>query len=313
METALNTAEPSPVRAAGQWPYQIAIVVAADRAYEWPSLLALLSAGLHSSPETICVLIGDSLDEAFVACATSLFTRFHIRFEHVAADLGRYTSLPLGFHFSRAAYGRLLAVSATAGYAPRTLYLDADTLVIADISPLATFEIGESHVVAAVRAFDIPTCGSPGGVANWEQRGVAPTAPFFNSGVLLIENDAWVRNHLSRRVLAELEREPQVATFADQGALNALLVDRWTELTSIWNYQLIRTPAVRIGPFAISRHYRFALRETRILHFFQSVKPWDRRYPPGALANLYRDAWTELLPVPAPSTQTFREWICKRH
>jgi lipopolysaccharide biosynthesis glycosyltransferase len=291
----------------------MAIAASADTRYAWAAALSLLSAAAHSDMPVVCLLVGDQLDANLANAVRDAFDRSAIPFRYVDAQLDDLDSLPTGFHFTRAAYGRLRVVEASRSLASRTLYLDADTLTIGDISSLADLTFKAGDVIAAVRASGIPTVGSSGGVADWKERRLDPAAPFFNSGVLLIENEEWLRNGINSQVVEQLVAAPSAATFADQGALNAALYGRWTELRSAWNYQVTRSPALRFGPFAISRRYRLNLRRTRILHFFQSIKPWDPRYPPGALTDLYREAWDRLLPVAVPAGRTFREWIRERY
>ena len=83
-------------------------------------------------------------------------------------------------------------------------------------------------MLGAVRSSTIPTL--EGAVADWEERGLDPAAPAFNGGVLLIDNDRWIRHGISAKIAADLRRKPEAARFADQGALNAVLHDRWIAL-----------------------------------------------------------------------------------
>jgi lipopolysaccharide biosynthesis glycosyltransferase len=270
--------------------FDMAVAAATDANYAWPSVLALMSAGAQSTTSTVCVLIGDELRPDFVAAAENAFANFSIPFKFVEADFTEFSSLPLGFHFSRAAYGRLRVAEAAVRFAPRTLYLDADTLTIGDIAPLAALNFGEKHAAAAVRSRLLPRLISED-VPGWAQRRVDPAAPFFNSGVLLIDNDLWTRRDISAQVVADLRRRPDTATFADQGTLNKVLEDQWLELPWSWNYEIAPTPTERVGPLAVSRRSCFSFRAARILHYFGDVKPWDCRYPPGYLSRLYRRNW----------------------
>ena len=189
-------------------PFDLAIAAAADPDYAWPAVLALLSAGIRSTASVVCLLVGDGLLGSFVTASQEAFARFGIRCDHVPVDLREFDGLPLGSHFSRATYGRLRVAEAARPLAPRTLYLDADTLVVGDISPLAALKLGATYVAAAVRARGIPTCSSPGGITDWETSGVEATTPFFNAGVLLIENDAWARQGVTDQVIESLNRAP---------------------------------------------------------------------------------------------------------
>lgn len=294
-------------------PFDLVVATAADAAYAWPATLTLLSAASRSTARVVCLLVGDQLEEQFVTCVREIFAGAGVPFEHVGADLHEFGALPLGAHFSRAIYGRLIVVDVAERLATRTLYLDSDVLVVKDIAPLARVALGGRSVVAAVRARGIPTCGSVGGIVDWRERGLDPTAPFFNSGVLLIDNDEWTAHEVSPRALAYLRRSSRGVMFGDQTALNAVLIDQWLELPWWWNYQVVRTPAVRIGRVVVSRRGSFSLAKAHILHYFASVKPWDAQYPPGYLRDLYRREWTRLLGVTLPPAQRFPEWLRRRY
>ena len=289
------------------------VATAADATYFWPSVLALISAGARSTTSTICLLVGDRIRADLVTAAYGAFARSAVPFEYVDADLAEFSSLPLGYWYSRAAYGRLAVPEAGRRFAPRTLYLDADTLAIGDIATLTEIDFGQTHVAAAVRSATIPTCGFPGGISDWEERGLDPTAPFFNSGVLLIDNDRWTSRDVSAQIIADLRRNPQAATFADQGTLNAVLRDQWIELPRQWNYEVFRRPAVRVGPLVVSRRSVFSYSKTKVLHYFMDLKPWDARYPPGFFSAVYRRNWEQFLPTPAPRVDGYRAWLRRRY
>lgn len=304
--------EPS-AAALGERAFDLVVAAAADSAYAWPAVLTLLSTARRSTARIVSLLVGDRLEEPFVSQAREVFDFFGLAFEYVDADLSEFGALPLGGHFSRAIYGRLLVVDAATRLAPMTLYLDSDVLAVRDIAPLAGVRLDTDHVVAAVQARGIPTCGSVGGIADWKQRGFDPAAPYFNSGVLLIDNDGWTHREISAHVLAYLRGAPLDTMFGDQAALNAVLMDRWKRLPWWWNYQVVRTPAVRLGNLAVSRHGAFSLAKVRMLHYFQSIKPWDSRYPPGYLRDVYRSEWVRLLPVPLSKGQRYHEWLRRRY
>lgn len=289
------------------FPYDLAVGVVADGEYAWPALVTLMSASRHTLLKTVCVLLGDRLGRRFVIEAEDLFRAASIPFRYVRVDLDTAADYPLASHLSRATYGRLEIAHATIDLAPRTLYLDADALVVGDIAALARWNL-DSHVAGAVRSRIIPNCSSHGGIPDWSELGLRSDAPFFNAGVLLIDNRAWERDSVSARVIDRITTAPDNATFADQGALNAVLYNRWTELPGVWNFEVARGPAVRVGPLVVSRRYNLLLRSVRILHFCQGVKPWHAAYPPGALRAIYRRHWRASLPVAPEAAQSYWTW-----
>lgn len=293
-------------------PFDLVVAAAADESYAWPAALALISAAARTSVSTMCILLGDRLSGELSAAIQDAFGRLAIPFDYVEADFGEFSSFPTGFYLSRATYGRLCIAETGRRFASRTLYLDSDTLVVGDVAPLAQVNLGD-HLIAAVRSWEHATVSSPGCVVDWEERGFDPAAHFFNAGVLLIDNDAWLREDVSSRVGAAIRRRPETVTFADQGTLNAILYDRWVELPWHWNHQILRTPTVRIGPWVVSRYFGFSLGKVRVLHYLTDVKPWHPSYPPGYFGTIYRRYWARYLPVPAPPGQTYRKWLRARY
>ena len=113
--------------------------------------------------------------------------------------------------------------------AARVVYLDCDTLVLGDIADLAGVEldgcaIGAVHNVSLGNDADVARAGLTDGVR------------YFNSGVLVLDLDAWRRDGIAERVRAEARSAPN-APFPDQDALNAVLAHRRQPLSPRWNVQ----------------------------------------------------------------------------
>lgn len=285
----------------------IVLATVADERYAWPATLALLTAAAHSDG-TRCLLVGDRLALDTAKAIRGTFSQAGVAVEIAASDLKSFEHLPTGFHFSRAAYGRLLVPDFAADLAERTLYLDADTLTVGDLIRAADIPLG-NHIAAAVPS---GTVSAPGAVADWRELGLSPDAPFFNSGVMVIDNSRWRAAEVAGRVSEKLRRYPGTSTFADQGTLNAILVGQWLPLDQSWNRTVRRGPSIRLGPFVLASRSLVWLSRTRVLHYFQSVKPWQDGYPPGALRSLYKDAWSRSLPTPVPAGPSVGEWLKSR-
>jgi len=126
---------------------------------------------------------------------------------------------------------------------PRTLrrciYLDGDTLVRGDLYDLWTTDLGGAVIGAALDYF-LPR--TEAAIAPWRELGLDPDALYFNSGVMLIDLDAWRAADVGARVLRTCIRYrahlmaqgkwPQ----HDQFGLNAVLQTRWHQVSQDWNY-----------------------------------------------------------------------------
>lgn len=183
---------------------------------------------------------------------------------------------------SRAAYFRLVLDELVPDDVTRVLYVDTDTLFRRD--PLPLFEtVLEGLPFGAVRSGHCPWLASPAGVAGWRDFGLHPDAPFFNSGVLLIDVSAWRSASIGRRALAYIEDRGGALEGGDQEALNAAANGDFLELPPIWNQQpyLFRQRSHAHAIWSQSE-VTSAIEEPGIVHYIGQDKPWVSSAHPQA-------------------------------
>lgn len=187
------------------------------------------------------------------------------------------TPLPEAFSYiSTGMYLRLLLPQMLPGTVQRVLYLDIDVFVNADLSPLWQIPLDGSPL-AAVRDRYTSTMDTSGGIPGAPE-GIDGSAPYFNSGVLLINTPIWRQMGITERCLTYLEDNRSSLRLPDQDALNLAAYGRWVELDSDWNDQAgwwkprIAEPA-------------------RILHFLGRTKPWHEHFR----ITGYRERYLRLL------------------
>jgi len=144
---------------------------------------------------------------------------------------------PLEFATCSPHYFRLLAPFLLPSYS-RAIYLDADTVVVGDISPLWTMDL-ETYPVGAMR--DYLECVRHA-ISNYEELGLDPESHYFNSGVLIMDLDHWRRERVAERVLSVcaqhkdcLRAQGRWPQF-DQYGLNVVLNKQWKQLDEMWNH-----------------------------------------------------------------------------
>lgn len=142
----------------------------------------------------------------------------------------------------------------------RCIYLDADLLVLRDLSEAYDFDLG-SNFAAAVRDVGVRRGSPPPDLSS--RLGLREPNNYFNSGFLVIDLDAF-RNHEIRNQLVTLS----IAKFddlhaQDQDALNVVLEDHVLLVDEGWNVSQYEKP--------------FPL-EGRIVHLIGTWKPWHSRY-----------------------------------
>ncbi len=199
--------------------------------------------------------------------------------EFLTIDTARLGAAPVGGHVSLAGYYRLLVPANLPSVVERFLYLDSDLIVEDDIAPLFAVDLGD-NVLAAV--------ANP--CSRHAQLGLRADAPYFNSGVLVIDRRRWLAGNVSERALAVIAEKPDVLRYWDQDALNCVIAGCWTPLEPAWNQQHY---FIRIEPGVLDYEpeaWRRALEHPRIIHFSGVKKPWHAktRHPFRARYHHYR-------------------------
>jgi lipopolysaccharide biosynthesis glycosyltransferase len=192
------------------------------------------------------------------------------------------------------AYFRLL-LGAVLPAAGRAIYLDADTVVNADLGELWRRDLGGAIAGAVVDY--LVRCRDA--VGNWRELGLDGDAAYYNTGVLLVNLDAWRSEDVGAHAFAACRENAEHllarGEFAqhDQYGLNVVLQGRWHTLGSLWNWgsELAESPA-------------------RIVHYVGNGKPHDPRCRPRFrelfLEHLDATAWAGWLAYePADAGTTF--------
>jgi lipopolysaccharide biosynthesis glycosyltransferase len=179
------------------------------------------------------------------------------------------------FHLSTAALFRL-EIPELVPDADRVLYLDSDILVHAPLAPLWHIDLGP-HAAGAVRSVNFPSIGTGGAVDRWRELGLSPRAPYFNSGVLLMDLTRWRSEGITGKVMQHIQSDHTTSSVPDQEALNVALCGQWTELAPRWNVQ---TPLLSDRGGGHLLYDEAVLEEARtnpaITHFIEEPKPWFR-------------------------------------
>ena len=200
----------------------------------------------------------------------------------VSGQLAANRPPPARGHLTATAHARLAMGELLPAAVHRLIYLDCDVICTGALQPL--WEIGDTvPVLAAVldRAGD-----------GWKALlGVPPEAPYFNSGVLVVNLDAWRRRDIGRVLGEWIAANPAKASLADQDAINACLSGEITPLPDCWNLQIGKDS----GPLPRER-----LNDAVLLHYTGEHKPWRFRFD-GLGAEIFlrhkrRSPWRFALP-----------------
>ena len=157
----------------------------------------------------------------------------------------------------------------------RVLYLDADTLVVDDLSELFAMPLGNAGLAAANNVLE------PTHRHRVAALGLAGGHAYFNSGVLLLDLSQLRRDGRMRQVLEMARERADELVWPDQDALNLVFASAREPLHPRWNAQnslsVWRDWAEEVfGAEPVDE----ALRDPAIIHFEgPGQKPWFRECP----------------------------------
>lgn len=262
-----------------------AVVFTADEDYALPlaaaiqSLLANLQGGqgievyvLHPG---LSVATKARLRRVAQAADCSVTLSFH----QIDADR-HFGHLDLQFYerFSETIYFRLLMGEVLPDRHRKVLYLDSDVVVEDNVLELWTRDLeGNILLAAQERTVSCPNYG----VHNWEELGLDPEAPYFNSGVMFIDMEKWHSQEVGARVLDYLHRNRNgLNVRGNQEGLNAVLAGQWKPLPQRWNvlhwyYDPDLFAEFHHGPVPKQSNLPSLTRYPSLIHFTSSPKPWE--------------------------------------
>lgn len=182
-------------------------------------------------------------------------------FRAVAIDAGRLQHLKLSAHATTAVYYRLLIPELLDAPAEKVLYLDCDLVVKDSLLPLWETPLGNHPVAAVAEPY----------FARHAALGLPAGAPYFNSGVMLINLPAWRRENVTERAVSFLQQHPDRIEAWDQDALNVVLPGNWLPLAARWNQQTSHFDAATPQQ---SAQWEECRNRPAVIHYSSRFKPW---------------------------------------
>ncbi len=170
-------------------------------------------------------------------------------------------------------FGRLFLDAYLPPDVEQVLYLDGDTQVVGDITPLMFAEVQEAGMLAVrdpmvfIRRTNEAKRAQIDGW--WDAAELAPIVRhnYINSGVLRCSREFLLE--LGERSVEEFRAGHGKFRFADQDAINRALAGQVGTISMRWNFPgfLLDTQFVDLVP-------------PRILHFMSDPRPWHGPFPP---------------------------------
>lgn len=244
----------------------IPIVLACDEAYAMPLATALRSIvenNRNNWPLYIYILT-DSFSEWTKSKILQSLDEGSVSLNWVQVDSELFSGFSTLNHVSKMTYARLLIPNAFPDNVSRVLYLDADILVIDDLTDLFRTDLKDTALGAVLDRAE------PWLKANKPSVNKVPRVQqYFNAGVLYINLDYWRNEQISEKALAYLHQNPQTP-YSDQDALNFACDGLWKRLDERWNFQdHLMTEISGLQ----------AEKRPAIVHFITAAKPWNYNIP----------------------------------
>jgi len=292
---------------------QIVAATAADEGYKLPLAVTVRSAIDALGPASrlrLYVLDGGLSDESREGLERS-WSDPRVTIEWLRPDVDRVGHLPVSQHVSVACYLRLLLPELLPADVGKLVYFDSDMLIKRDLGALYAEPLGDDLALAVQesiapwidaeatcpnyeRAFPYLAASFP--VPNHRELGLRPDAPYFNSGLLVLDAARWREEEVGRRALQCLLDNEEHVLWWDQYALNVVLHDRWRPVDPRWNQTagVFQYPSWRDSPYGRAEFQRLK-REPWIVHYCSPTKPWhgfcDHPYRRDFFRTLDRTEW----------------------
>ncbi len=271
------------------------LLCAADDNYTKPLAVTLHSAATHlraGAQLNVLMMDGGLSDKSWAGLRESLHG-LPINITVLRPDHSVVEDLVTSHHITHTAYFRLLAAELLPDDIDKVIYLDSDVLVQDDLCTLWEEDLEGSYCLAVPdiacpfvdsRQADSnfkkssPYLAALAPVQNWEELGLDPALPYFNSGVMVINLARWRAENIHERLLKVLRDNEQFVWCWDQYALNVVFSGQWRPLPLRWNQgaHVFEYPDASYNPLD-----PVAFQEMRdnpaIIHYTTEWKPWHFR------------------------------------
>jgi lipopolysaccharide biosynthesis glycosyltransferase len=249
------------------------IVSAADECFV-PHFAAMLHSAWTHHPSAEFLLLDCGVEPSSLAALTTYAVKQGIHFRVVKVDITLLHGLPTAKYWSVetsvATYARLLIPDLLPKTIERTLYLDADCIVVSDLTALWQMDMGQAAIAGTA---DV-------GIAQLERKnGIElDEDEYVNAGVLLMNLAVWRRDRLAAAAMAFINQHQP--SFLDQTGINAACAGKIRQISDDWNF------IVGAG-WRTLEEWR---KPPRIIHCTGPYRPWDYRDVPfGAIYAYHRN------------------------
>ncbi|AMJ64767.1 glycosyltransferase family 8 protein [Hymenobacter sp. PAMC 26628] len=272
------------------------IAVTFDQNYLPPAYALLTSILVNNSAVKVAI---HAIATGLTVEQTDELTRYvrkykgEISFYDLGKDFGADFILPKTAWWTTSIYYRLQFPLLLPKSVKKFLYLDTDIIVLRSLSMLFGTDMTSRPLAAVVDK-----------IGARPELGIFEASNYFNSGVLLINKQEWLDQHISSKVIDFIRGNADKLVYPDQDALNVVFRNNWVRLASGFNTMFEDIP------HGLSKqNYTNFLRDVVILHYTTQHKPWAMigRNPLRYIYHRY------LAKVPRKYQTYYTDFVWDRH
>lgn len=249
---------------------QINIILCTDDFYVIPCGITMFSICYNNSHHNICFhILADKVKENKKNELENMIKSFGQSVYFYKVDETLLGDVPVDNRFRKSIYYRLLMADILPDNINKILYLDSDVIVRGDIQEIWEYDISDVELGAVLDQ----SCDD---IRNYNRTGLPPYSGYYNSGVLLINLDAWRKHNTGRKCINYVNINANTVIYPDQDALNVITNEKWIELPFHYNTQAFmfyRPSEILARKEYIDRMIK-ASENPLIIHYTDARKPW---------------------------------------
>jgi len=218
--------------------------------------IASMVAHCAGNPPGVTILLHDC-DTLSRNSASRLLSGLGLEYELIDVETGWCQPWAARRRQSPAKFGYLKMQELIDRPAGRVIVVDADTRFVDDVNKLFDTDL-QGKVLGAVDDMAVIATGQVHDLRK--KLRLNDHTGYLNSGLLIVDLKAWTDQDIAAACVRVFTEEPEILTFNDQCALNAVLSGQYARLPLRWNCLYGSVPA----DWPISMY-----------HFAGSFKPWS--------------------------------------
>lgn len=174
---------------------------------------------------------------------------------------------------SKSTYLRLLLPELLPASVSKVVYLDADTIVVGDISELYALDISEFYAAAVKEVSRSYAKSIPFFQSHLELLKIAPDRFYFGAGVMLMNLNKMRKDQVVEKYFQFAIEYPEAIIWSDQDVLNGVLNSSIKYVHPKFNMNYYVEPDILRATWG-HKEVKEAKNNPVVIHYIGTIKPW---------------------------------------